>query len=324
MKILVRLPNWLGDMVMSVAFMQELEDAFPDAEISVIVKDGLQSLLPYFPKITNHFIFSKKEYKGLKGAYRFGKIIAAKERFDVFFCLPDSLSAALMGFAAGAKKRIGYKKELRNILLTKSFSKRKNLHRVEEYVDLLCLFLNKKTTPVSVRLTAAGTVSRQVIVNINSEASSRRLPPEKAISLINTLRAQIKNEIVLTGSPAEKEFVDNVYNKLADKKGITNLAGKTNLHDLANVISQAKLLLSTDSGIAHLGNAFGLHTIVLFGAGNENKTAPYNKHKCTVIRLGELSCEPCENNICKRFGIPKCLTLLSEQTITDEVLKHTE
>lgn len=323
MKILVRLPNWLGDMVMSVGFLKQLEEAFPGGEISVIVKEGLQSLLSFFPKTTHHFVFFKKKYKGLKGAYRFGKTIAAKEKFDLFICLPDSLSAAVMGFATGAKLRIGYKKELRNIFLTKSFSKRKDIHRVEEYADLLNLFLNRNALPVSVRLKSEGSINGQIIVNINSEASSRRLPTEKAVSLINTLRMQINNEIVLTGSAAEKNFVDSVYNTIDDKKGIMNLAGKTNLHELADLISQAKVMLSTDSGIAHLGNAFGLHTIVLFGAGNENKTAPYNKENLTVIRLGELSCEPCENNVCKRFGIPKCLTLLSEQRITDEVLKYT-
>ncbi len=324
MKILVRLPNWLGDMVMSVGFMKQLEEAFPGGEISVIVKEGLQSLLSFFPKTKHHFVFSKKKYKGLKGAYRFGKTIAAKEKFDLFICIPDSLSAAVMGFATGAKIRIGYKKDLRNIFLTKYFSKRKSIHRAEEYTDLLNFFLDRNPLPISVSLKSEGSTNGQIILNINSEASSRRLPTEKAVSLINTLRRQIDNEIVLTGSPTEKEFVDNVYNTITDKKGIINLAGKTNLHELADVISKAKLMLSTDSGIAHLGNAFGLHTIVLFGAGNENKTAPYNKESLTVIRLGELSCEPCENNICKRFGTPKCLTLLSDQTITDEVLKHTE
>ncbi|MDQ6888895.1 MAG: hypothetical protein M3Z56_01250, partial [Bacteroidota bacterium] len=83
-----------------------------------------------------------------------------------------------------------------------------------------------------------------------------------------------------------------------------------------------KVVLSTDSGVAHLSNALGVPTVVLFGAGDENKTAPFNKEKCTTIRLGQLSCEPCENNTCKRFGTPKCLTLLSEKMIIDEVLKH--
>lgn len=323
MKILVRLPNWLGDMVMSVGFMKQLEEAFPGGEISVIVKEGLESLLSFFPKTKHHFVFSKKKYKGLKGAYRFGKTIVAKENFDLFICLPDSLSAAVMGYATGAKKRIGYRKDLRNIFLTKTFAKRKNIHRAEEYADLLNLFLNRNPVPLSVRLKSTGSTNGQIIVNINSEASSRRLPTEKAVSLINTLRMQIDKEIILTGSAAEKEFVDNVYNTIDDKKGIINLAGKTDLNELADLISKAKLMLSTDSGIAHLGNAFGLPTIVLFGAGNENKTAPYNKENLTVIRLGQLSCEPCENNICKRFGTPKCLALLSEQRIADEVLKHT-
>lgn len=322
MKILVRLPNWLGDMVMSVGFLKQLEEAFPGAEISVIVKEGLQSLLSFFPNTKHHFVFSKKKYGGPKGAYDFGKMIAANEKFDIFFCLPDSLSAALMGFATGVKIRTGYRKELRNVFLTKSFIKRKNIHRVEEYNDLLNLFLNRKPLPVSVRLSSDGNANSQIIVNINSEASSRRLPIEKAISLINTLRIRMNNEIVLTGSPVEKKIVDDVYSLLDDKKGIINLAGKTTLHELADLISHAQLVLSTDSGIAHLGNAFGLHTIVLFGAGDENKTAPYNKENLTVIRLGELSCEPCENNVCKRFGTPKCLTLLHNQRITDEVLKH--
>jgi heptosyltransferase II len=322
MKILVRLPNWLGDMVMSVAFMKQLEEVYPGAEISVIIKEGLQSLLSFFPKTKHRFIFSKIKYRGLQGAYRFGRIIGAKEKFDVFFCLPDSFSAAFIGFAAGARSRTGYKKEFRGLLLTHAFNKRKNIHRVEEYTDLLEFFSGKKTKALSVKLENKQTGNSQIIVNINSEASSRRLPKLKAISLINNLRGRTKSDILLTGSPSEKDFVDSVYNALDDKNKICNIAGNTNLEELAKVISNVKVILSTDSGVAHLGNALGVHTVVLFGAGNENKTAPFNKERCTVIRLGKLSCEPCGDNICRRFGTPKCLTFLSDQQIINQVLKY--
>jgi heptosyltransferase II len=322
MKILVRLPNWLGDMVMSVAFMKQLDEVYPGAEISVIIKEGLQSLLSFFPETKHQFIFSKMEYKGLQGAYRFGKIIAAKKKFDLFFCLPDSFSAAFIGFAAGARSRIGYKKEFRNFLLTYAFNKRKNIHRVEEYADLLEFYSGKKTEALSVQLENKQTGNGHIIVNINSEASSRRLPKMQAISLINNLRVRSNGDILLTGSPSEKDFVDSVYNALDDKNKISNIAGKTKLDELANIISNVKVILSTDSGVAHLSNALGVYTVVLFGAGNENRTAPFNKEKCTVIRLGELSCEPCEDNTCRRFGTPKCLTLLSDDLIINEVLKH--
>jgi lipopolysaccharide heptosyltransferase II len=322
MKILVRLPNWLGDMVMSVAFMKQLEEVYPGAEVSVIIKEGLQSLLSFFPETKHQFIFSKKKCRGLQGAYRFGKMIAAKEKFDIFFCLPDSFSAAFIGFAAGARFRTGYRKEFRSFLLTRAFIKRKNIHRVEEYTDLLSLFSGKKKESLSITLGSHQPASAGIVVNINSEASSRRLPKIKAVSLINNLRARTTAPIVLTGSPVEKDFVDDVYNALDDKNKISNIAGKTNLVELADAMSNVKVILSTDSGVAHLGNALGVHTIVLFGAGNENKTAPFNREKCTVIRLGELSCEPCEDNTCKRFGTPRCLTLLNDQRVIDEVLKH--
>src|SRR5215213_1632351 len=112
MKILIRLPNWLGDMVMSVAFLQELYRQYPDAEVSVIAKKGIHELLPFFPPIKHGFIFDRKEYKGIRGLLKFGKAIGEKEKFDLFFCLPNSFSSALMGFATGAKRRIGFKNEL--------------------------------------------------------------------------------------------------------------------------------------------------------------------------------------------------------------------
>jgi len=40
MKVLVRLPNWLGDLVMSYAFMEQLQRLLPDAQIDVVVKLG--------------------------------------------------------------------------------------------------------------------------------------------------------------------------------------------------------------------------------------------------------------------------------------------
>ncbi len=322
MKILVRLPNWLGDMVMSTAFIDQLKQIFPEAEISVIAKKGIHTLLKYFLPVANTYIFSKKEYPGLKGAYRFGKLISKQQSYDMFYCLPDSLSSALMGFATGAKKRVGYSKELGFLLLTQGYKKNKNLHRVEQYLSLLNFNYQEHHDKPSVSIRINHTPQNRIIVNINSEASSRRLPKEKAVSIINTLRENTTDEIILIGSGSEKDFVNEVFYGLNNNNGIQNYAGKTSLTELTELISSAKLILTTDSGPAHVSNAIGVPTIVLFGAGNELNTAPYNKLNRTVIRLNQLSCEPCQKNVCVRFGIPKCLTLLNEQKIILEVLKY--
>ena len=95
---------------MSVAFVHELQQLYPDSRISVIAKKGIHDILTYFPALEHQFIFSKEEYKGFAGLLRFGRMIKQKQRFDLFFSLPDSFSSALIGFTSGAKKRVGYKK----------------------------------------------------------------------------------------------------------------------------------------------------------------------------------------------------------------------
>lgn len=320
MNILIRLPNWLGDMVMSTAFVQAVKNEYPHATIDLVAKKGIDFLLGHFPPHGQAFIFSKEEHKGLGGLRRFGKMIAAKKNYDLFFCLPDSFSSAMMGQATGATQRVGFKKELRSVFLTHAYLKHKHLHRVEEYVDLLKQFTQKEIAVPPVKLTtSAHAEGNAVVININSEANSRRLPAEKAISIIKAVRDSIDNEIILVGSNKEAEFVTGVYHALTDKNNVVNYAGKTNLPALLKLFAGSAAVLTTDSGPAHVANALGVHTIVLFGAGNEKNTAPYNNHNCTIIRLGQLACEPCVNNTCKLYGVPQCLVRLDEKIIISAV-----
>jgi len=311
-------------MVMAVGAVRQLPHFFPGAEVSVICKKGLQDLLPFFPPLRHQFVFSKSEYKGAKGLWRFGKMIRQTERFDLFLSFPDSFSAALMGFATGARERIGFKKEGREILLTNAFVKPKGLHRAEEYLKLLQMYTGKAPEPLAVSLQHAFPKQDYIVININSEAASRRLPPEKAVEVVEEARKQFNERIVLIGGPGEREFVETVLNRLSSKENIVSVAGKTSLEGLVEVLASARVVLTTDSGPAHLANALGTQTVVLFGAGNEANTAPYNKEAVQVLRLGQLSCEPCTKNVCVRFGTPKCLTLLNTQKILDTLKERSE
>lgn len=320
MNILIRLPNWLGDMVMSTAFVQAVKDQYPAATVDLVAKKGIDFLLDYFPSHGQRFIFSKEEYKGLSGVWKFGKQVRSTKKYDLFFCLPDSFSSALMGLAVGAGTRIGFKKELRSVLLTHAYQKKQTIHRAEEYVDLLGQFTKTTIIPPPVKLQlAAAEKKNALIININSEAVSRRLPKEKAISIVTAVRKKINNEIILVGSNKEAAFVEEVYQALPDKNNISNKAGTTYLPELLQLFAGSAAVLTTDSGPAHVANALGVHTIVLFGAGNENNTAPYNKNNRTIIRLGQLNCEPCVSNNCKVYGIPQCLVKLDEQMIVSAV-----
>jgi len=317
MKILIRLPNWLGDVVMSTAFVKAVRQLYPDTQIDVIIKKELGGIASLIPGLNKIYLFSKQEYEGLPGVYRFGKSLRA-EKYDLFFCLPDSLSSAVMGWGTRSKKRIGFSKEGRFFLMTNSYKKPPNLHRADEYISLLEQFTGKKITERLVNLHAKTTEHNynQVVLNFNSEAISRRMPIDKGKRLISSLTNAFKNtKFILVGSPKEKEYIDELLNGVENSEQVENCAGKTSLEGLCQLMASSKAILTTDSGPAHLANSLNVPTIVLFGAGNEFNTAPYNKQFLRVIRAGQLECEPCVRNTCKLYGIPKCMQLIDELEI---------
>ena len=331
LKILIRLPNWLGDVVMSTAFIAAIKENYPRSEIHVIIKKELSGITDLIPGIKIHPFF-KQEYNGLSGAYRFGNSLRA-EKFDLFFNLPASLSSLVLGWATGAKQRIGFKKEGGLFLLTNAYSLPQGMHRVDEYVYLLERFTGKTVADRKVAIAIYlenPPAPNLVMVNFNSEASSRRMPEDKAKALLAALINAFPNvQFGLIGSPKEKPYVDNLIpadNTRPDGyPRVISYAGKTNLPQLAGYMAGATAVLTTDSGPAHLANAIGRPAIVLFGAGNEHNTAPYNKGNLTVLRAGKLACEPCLKNTCALYGIPKCMELLDELAIINTLglyLRH--
>jgi len=212
MKILIRLPNWLGDLVMSTAFVGAVRQSYSDGEIDVIIKKELGGIASLIPGLNQVHLFSKQEHSGLHGVYRFGKTLQA-EKYDLFFCLPDSLSSAVMGWATGAKRRVGFGKEGRVFLMTNTYKKPANLHRTDEYISLLEQYTGTKITKRFVKLQAKTTESNdsQVVLNFNSEAVSRRMPLDKGKQLISMLINTFKNtRFVIIGSQKEKAYVDDL------------------------------------------------------------------------------------------------------------------
>ncbi len=307
-------------MVMASAFVASVRELYPDSVVDVIVKKELNGIASLIPGIHKVFSFSKAEYKGLKGAFDFGKRLR-EEKYDLLFNLPASLSSLAMARATRAKKRVGFAKESGFFLLTNAYKIPADMHRVDEYISLLERFTGKRITNREVRLRAATSspvAARRVLINFNSEASSRRMPLDKARAIANRLISSFGNTtFTFIGSPKEAAFVEEVISGVEDTRRIENMAGKTDLAGLSTLMASSAALLSTDSGPAHLANGLGVPVTVLFGAGNEHNTAPYNKQTLTVLRYGKLPCEPCIKNTCKLYGIPKCMELLDELQIID-------
>ncbi len=314
------MPNWLGDAVMSLGFLRLLREAYPTAFISVVIKKGLESLMNELSEVDEVFVFDKKIYKGLRGVWKYGKRLKERHRYNLFFVLPDSFSSAMMAFASRAKQRIGFKKEGRTFLLTKTYNKPVGKHRVEDYVSLLQQFnpsVADQVPVVQLPVSIEESNEPYMIVNINSESLTSRLPVEKAVELINLVQQQFSLPVKLIGAAKEKAFVDEVIALLLQKNNIENLAGETSLHQLQTLIQNAELMVTSDSGPAHIASASGIPLVVITGAGDENNTGPYNNPKAIAVRNGKLPCEPCVKNYCKLAALPQCLVQMQMQKAID-------
>lgn len=328
MKILVRLPNWLGDIIMSFPFLHGLKTLYPEAEITVIVKPQYKDLMKLLPFDLSIVEYDKKTDGSLP--HEIHKFCVNQKllfNIDLYFCLPPSFSSAWMGHCFRAKERIGYSGEWRAALLTHKEKPPVGLHRYQEYLKLLELQSGKnfldmpkimsRALPKFFETIEGQEEKKYVVINVNSEASSRRLPKEKWLELIELFENQ---KFVFIGMEQDLERVSEVIALLPAKNEYLNLAGKTNILQLAALISHSQGVVTNDSGPSHLASYLGASVVVFFGAGNPDNTAPiYSKGTSLVINQ-KLSCSPCLKNTCPLKTL-ECLSSIQMASVMDQIYK---
>ncbi len=328
MNVLVRTPNWLGDLVMSYAFFEQLERLLPDAQIDVVIKKNLVDLMDLFPMVQNAYVFDKKTHGSVKGLYQFGNQIRQTKHYDYFFVLPDSFSSALMAFATRSKKRVGYSNEARSFLLTQNPPlPKEKIHRCRKYIRLLEYALKTEVQDFSNRLRAFPkpfahlnfSSKPQIILNLQSVASSRSMPLQKSIEIIQTIRDTVNATIILTGLDKDIAFMTNLCKHFKYPEDLIDLSGKTSLMEFTSLLYHSDLVIGVDSGPAHLANVLGVSSIVFLGAGDIETTVPYEQGNLVVLRE-DLPCSPCVSNTCHLKTLD-CLNKISLLQLKNAIQK---
>lgn len=320
MNILIRLPNWLGDILLSFPFLHALKEEFPAAEITCIVKPAYQDLLELLPFKVQALSYDRKRdgiFPGAIKRLRTAQKLAGEA--DIYFCLPPSFSAAFMGCALKARARVGYAGQWRSLLLTHTAPVPEGMHRYQQYMNLLKLYTGRDIPAPEKTLSHSfdpyfRDAKPYVAVNINSEASSRRMPLLKWAEYLELFEGQ---RFVFIGEGKGEQRVKELLRLLnSGRNEYVNLAGKTSILDLARLLAHCKGLLSNDSGPAHLGAYVGAPVVVFFGAGDPLSTAPAYAGGKTLIISEPVPCSPCLKNEChiqtldclNRISMPRAMS----------------
>ena len=135
-------------------------------------------------------------------------------------------------------------------------------HEVRRWCRLLSHYdVRADATDLSLAVPDADVPRRVTIVHPGAKSPARRWPHFAAVARSLTARG---HDVVVTGSAGERELADAVARD-AGLPPAAVLAGRTGLGELAALVAHARLLVSGDTGIAHLATAYRTPSVVLFG-----------------------------------------------------------
>ena len=340
MRVLVRTPNWLGDIVMALPVFAALRHHFAGDVLAAGVPRVFAPLLSAVPGVDL--------VVGLRGdGARGWRALAAEAaelrsgRFDLVVLLPNSFGSAWAARRAGIPERWGFAAQWRRPLLTRavprSWRRSAPLHQVDCYQTLV---RGLEIDPVEgePRLAApaamvararrllgeAGCPEDRPLVGIAPGAAygyAKRWLPDRYAGVIDRLTRELGAAVALVGSAHDRDAgcaIESSLASVADRvgagPGVVNLIGRTDLSQLIGLVAMCRTFISSDSGVMHLAAALGVPVTAIFGPTDERLTAPVGSHQ---VLTHPVRCRPCFFRDCPIDH--RCMTRISEDRVFEAV-----
>lgn len=315
-RLLVRVPNWVGDVVHSLPALVALRAWFPRAELTALTRGEAGTILRNHPAVDRVV-----SYRAGRGWAQLSRIEAAADRlrgesYDMGILFPNSFESAWLFWRADIPRRYGFATDGRGWLLTDPQSctaDTRRLHQADYYLALLAglgVTAPRDWQPlapaaaerdaVSARLTAGGWRPERPLVALCPGAgygSAKRWPLARYGELAVRLTGERGVNVAVLGGPAERPMGEALAARVGG--GLIDLTGQTSLCEAVAVLSLARAAVSNDSGLLHLAAAAGTPAVGLFGPTDPGRTGPTaaNPSAVTILRR-PVSCSPCELREC--------------------------
>jgi ADP-heptose:LPS heptosyltransferase len=321
----------LGDLLCVVPALRALRRAFPQTRVTLIGLPWARSFAARFGRYLDAFL----PFPGFPGfpeqacdVEAVPSFIRAAQarRFDLVLQLHGSgaLSNPLV-MLLGARRAAGYFPAGDYCPDPERFFPwRAHEHEVERYLELLCrLGVPAADTALEFPLSDAdradlAAAAREtalprrdyVCVHPGAQLPSRRWPPERFAAVADALAAD-GLDVVLTGVAGEAELTRRVARAM--RAPAVDLAGKTSLGGVAALIDGARLLVSNDTGVAHVAGARRTPTVRICCGGDPRRWAPLDASLHRVLHH-PVECRPCAYAICPK-GHPCAQGVPAEQAV---------
>jgi lipopolysaccharide heptosyltransferase III len=338
--LVVRLRS-IGDTVLATPSLYALKRFLPRARLDILLEDWVAPVLAGFEYVDN--IITLKRGSTMARARVARQIRAA--RYDVAYNLHGGTTATLLTRASGAKHRVGYSgyqyARLHNCLAPSSsiLWGRDKTHSVEQQLALLgwtgvpvtdrpatrLAVTSQAAASVTARLRAAGlheTKGPLAVIHPAAAFDTKQWATERFARVAESLASRGLATVAIT-SPTEAHVADRLKQLTTTPVvGLSDLS----LPEVTALLSQARLFVGNDSGIAHMAAAVGAPSVVIFGSSNTAHWQPWARAPAEVV-VEEMECQPCHGYFCEKFAEPECIKRVPVERVLgsiDRVLRETE
>lgn len=358
--LLIKLSE-MGAIITSYPLMKELKRNYPEAEIHFLTFSENKNILKHLNFVDLNNVLSINNKTFLKFAIDTIMVSAQilKNNYDVVIDLEFfSRFTSILTFQTLRAKKIGFYKYkfeglYRGNIYTHNIQYNQQLHVSQNYLNMISSIKDdNQNTPESSYQTEnlydiempqfypdtkmiekcnglleeihSNLNSSLIIVNSgNNLIPLREWPIENFVRLINLITANFPEKIfVFLGTESCKTKSDTIINYLKSVKCI-NLCGKTSIEDLLTFLSHGEMLISNDSGIAHIASLTKIKQHIFFGPETPHVFKPLTKY--INLYYKKLACSPCfsafnhRNTNCKNN---RCLQAINPQEVFDLILNE--
>jgi heptosyltransferase-2 len=263
-------------------------------------------------------------------------------KFDLAILFPNSFQVALISRLARVPIRLGYASERRGFLLSHPIALpdwRASRHESFYYLNIIAeLEQSAFATSEILKQEPAGGLNVQshsrmeakvflrgqgirdgrplVAIcpgSINSRA--KRWPAELFAAVADRLMSELDTDLILIGSAGELDVSQQVSEQM--KRTPIVLTGKTDLERAIGILDQVDILITNDTGPAHIASALGRPTLVIFGPTNPLTTRPLAS-TAEILRIPP-DCAPCMLRDCPIDH--RCMTAITTDMVFDRAVQ---
>lgn len=298
--LIVRLGS-LGDLVHVLPAAAALRDAWPEAQIDWLVEPSHAALLDLVPVLSNVRVLQGRSVAGWLATRR----ELRAEAYDLAIDFQGLVKSAALAWLSGARQVTGFdtaglREPSARWFYTRQHAVGEGRHVVEKNLALAravtgvapgespaCRFplqLQPSLAADQVRAYAGGPF---VLLNPGAAWPNKRWTPDRFGEVARRVRQQFGWPSVVLWGPGEHDLGGSIVRAAGDA---ALLAPETTLNDVLALASEARLMVSGDTGPVHLAGAVRCPIVALFGPTTPDRNGPWDDRDVSISRYGDCAC----------------------------------